>query len=215
MATPGFPVELQNTHPFVANGIAFAHNGALLPKADLWKLLTSDHGRPPARASDSELFFALIRQQTGELGNLYDGACSAVATLQDIFPKASLNAIILGREQMIVVHSSANAHLPTDYFTASGLSPADLPPDHLDRYFHMFYLRRPDGSTLFASTGIDLVGWRPLPPNSVTAVALGTLEMQIRTVPLGPNKSSILEELPPPVQDGAVTGEPLADRPRA
>jgi hypothetical protein len=129
MATQGSAVEARNTHPFLADGIAFAHNGAILPRKQLRMLLSPAYTGQLEGTTDSELFLALIRQRAHELDDTFGGVCSAVATLRREFPDASLNALLLTTEQMVAVHSSEHATVPTDHFTATGLRLADLPPD--------------------------------------------------------------------------------------
>jgi predicted glutamine amidotransferase len=181
-ATPGVPVTEANTHPFLADGIAFAHNGAISPKAELRGLVQSAFRDSVEGETDSELYFALVRQHAQRSGDLFDGVCEAVRVLRERFPLASLNALLLSDAHLIVVHSSENSRISATEFAASGLSDAELPLGHLDRYFQMSCLPLPDGSTIFASTGIDTTGWTPLAPATVTRVDLTTLVLDSRSL---------------------------------
>ena len=60
-ATPTLDVTDLNTHPFVADNMAFAHNGRLLPVADVDALLPDAYRRQVGGTTDSERYFALIR----------------------------------------------------------------------------------------------------------------------------------------------------------
>ncbi|MGW2524200.1 class II glutamine amidotransferase [Streptomyces sp. NPDC001617] len=177
MATSGLPVSPENTHPFVADGVAFAHNGAITPKAQLAALVDPAYRTSAAGDTDSELYFALVRQHAGRSGDLLAGACSAVTHLRSLFPKASLNAMLLSRDQLIVVHSSEHSPIPVKELAATGIAEADLPLGHLDSYFQMSYTRLADGSLVFSSTGLDTTGWTPLAPATVTAVDLHSLQV--------------------------------------
>ncbi|MET0771885.1 MAG: class II glutamine amidotransferase [Candidatus Limnocylindrales bacterium] len=60
-ASPGMPHVDANTHPFVADGMAFAHNGHAHPTAALDALVESVGGPRAAGDTDSERYFALVR----------------------------------------------------------------------------------------------------------------------------------------------------------
>lgn len=183
MATAGLPITLDNTHPFLADGIAFAHNGAITPTDALAGLLDSPTAATVSGQTDSELYFALIRQHLTQIGDLYKAVCVAVSTLRELYPHRSLNAMLLSDEELIVVHSSELVPLPLKEFAASGIAEAELPAGHLDDYFQIAYHRSDDGTILFSSTGIDVTGWTPLPPASVAAVDLETGALRIQTLP--------------------------------
>ncbi|MBC7596423.1 MAG: class II glutamine amidotransferase [Kineosporiaceae bacterium] len=182
MATSGMAVTLENTHPFLTEAIAFAHNGGVLPLDRLQGLLDPAALATVEGDTDSEHYFALIRQhQTAGL-SLFDAVCATVTVLREHFPNASLNALILSEAELVVVHSSEKARIPLADFQASGLSDVELPVDHLTSYYQMSYLRTEDGSVAFSSTGINTTGWTPLPPASVASVSLKTLELSIRSL---------------------------------
>jgi glutamine amidotransferase len=182
MATAGIPVTIENTHPFVTDGVAFAHNGGVVPVSDLRALVEPDILASVEGATDSELYFALIRQYVSHGMTLFDAACETAVVLRARFPKASLNALVLSADELIAIHSSENARIPLTEFQASGLSDAELPLDHLNNYYRMSYLRTADGSTAFTSAGIDSSGWTPLPPATVASVSLRTFEFKTRSV---------------------------------
>jgi predicted glutamine amidotransferase len=182
MASAGIPVNIENTHPFVAEGIAFAHNGAVLPITELRTLIEPELVATVDGATDSELYFALVRQHMSHGFPLFDAVCETVALLRSRFPKASLNALLLTDDEVIAVHSSENARIPLAEFEASGLPQAELPLGHLDNYYQMSYLRNAEGATVFASTGINSAGWTPLPPATIASVSLRTMELKTKSV---------------------------------
>lgn len=182
MATSGLPISEQNTHPFVVGDRAFAHNGAITPKAELAELIGPAYRAGVEGQTDSELYFALVRQHADATGSLLEGTCRAVEIIRERFPAASLNALILTTTQLLVVHSNERSLIPTRELTASGLQHHELPLNHLDAYFQMSYRRLADGSVVFSSTGIDRTGWTPLTPATVTCVDLDTLDSQTRAL---------------------------------
>lgn len=182
MATDGMARYAENTHPFLADGLAFAHNGSLTPAASIDSFIDPGILAGLRGDTDSERYFAVIRSKIAAGHGLFDAVCATVAELRPLFPDASLNALILSREALIAVHASVNAEVPHDLFDASGLSEADLPQDHRTAYYLMRQRRLDDGTMVFASSGLDIVGWEPLPAESVTRVDLATLSVETRVL---------------------------------
>lgn len=168
MATPGLPRCLRNTHPFLVDGVAFAHNGAIAPRDRLRRLLSAGAIADLTGTTDSELYFALVRQYAGITGNLHEGTCAAVGVLRREFPAASLNALLISPWQLTAVHASECAPNPLT--------------GRADDYFQMFWTRRADGSTAFVSSGSDTTGWHPMPLATVVTVELGTAAMNWQSV---------------------------------
>ncbi|MBC7760891.1 MAG: class II glutamine amidotransferase [Candidatus Saccharibacteria bacterium] len=190
MATSGMAVKLENTHPFLTAGLAFAHNGAVVPLDHLKALLDPNLLATVKGGTDSEHYFALIRQHLEGGMTPFEAVCATVTLLRAHFPNASLNALLLSPEELIVIHSSENARIPLKEFHASGLSDAELPQDHLSSYYKMSYLQAPDNSVAFSSTGIDTTGWTPLPPASVASVSLTTMQLKICSLIEAPVEST-------------------------
>lgn len=180
MATDGMAVRRENSHPFVTDGIGLAHNGSVVPTA-----LFRNHLSPEVLAgvrgdTDSELYLAAIRQGVRTGLSLGDAVIETVGWLRSVYPKASLNALVLSADEFVAVHASSFATAPYAEFTASGLAEHELPLDHVDAYYQLSYLRRDDGAVAFSSTGIDRSGWSALPGESVTTVNLTTFELSTR-----------------------------------
>lgn len=184
LATDGMACHAENTHPFLADGLAFAHNGSLMPAS-----LIDSHVAPEILETlqgdtDSERYFAVIRSKMAQGHRLFNAVCLTVAELRPLFPQASMNALILSNDTLVAVHASADAEVPHDLFDASGLSEADLPQDHRTAYYLMRRRLLEDGTIIFASSGLDIAGWDPLPTESVTMVDLATLATQTRILHL-------------------------------
>ena len=190
LATQGLACSTENTHPFLADGMAFAHNGSLEPAGPIERLIGAEQRAQLAGTTDSERYFAAVRTAiaggAGVLGALVD----TVAALRGLYPNRSLNALLLTGEELFAVHASENVPIPLGVFARSGI-PADLlPRHHVDAYYLMRTRRGEDGSIQFASSGLDIAGWEPLPAESVTRVDLRTLTTT--TVPLSQSSSARL-----------------------
>jgi gamma-glutamyl hercynylcysteine S-oxide hydrolase len=176
-ATEGMSVSERNSHPFVADGIALAHNGTISPRAAFDELLKPDLRSSLLGTTDSERYLALVRQELRETGDVPAAVARAVARLRHEFPLASLNAMVLTADLLVVVHASLDSIVPLEEMRARGIRDEELPRGHVDDYFQMYWQRGPRGSVLFSSTGLDNDGWEPLPPESVTTVELATMRV--------------------------------------
>ena len=70
-ATRGLPVSHANTHPFLADGLLFSHNGFIedftaAVRAPLRRALAPDRESTVRGSTDSEYLFALVRQEMAE-----------------------------------------------------------------------------------------------------------------------------------------------------
>ena len=113
-ATNGLAVEPRNSHPFVADGVAFAHNGSIKPMGPLDALLEPHTAASLRGTTDSERYFGVIRQHRQIAPNLAEAVRRAVAQLRQLYPDASLNALVLGEDQLIAVHAHAHSRLPDE-----------------------------------------------------------------------------------------------------
>jgi predicted glutamine amidotransferase len=179
-ATTGLAVRPENSHPFLADRIAMAHNGSVKPIGRLDDLLTPEIAATLRGSTDSERYFGLIRQHRASSPNLAEAVRRAVSQLREIFPTASLNAIVLGEDQMIAVHAHARSQLPDE--DIAEITAADLPAEHLEDYFGMRWARTDSDRVVIASTGFGDLDWRPLESESVTAISMYDLSMT--TLPL-------------------------------
>ena len=169
-ATSGLTVEPQNSHPFLADGIAMAHNGSIKPMGPLTELLEPDTLAGLRGTTDSERYFAVIRQHRRTAPNLPEAVRRAVAELRARYPEASLNALLLGEDQLIVVHAHARSRLPAEDIAEIGAT--DLPAEHLEDYFSLRMARLGGGVVVVGSTGFGDLPWEPMPQESVTAISL-------------------------------------------
>jgi predicted glutamine amidotransferase len=179
-ATSGLAVQPRNSHPFVADGLAMAHNGSIKPMAPLDGLLEPDITVSLRGTTDSERYFGLVRQHRRTAPNLAEAVRRAVSQLRQGYPDASLNALLLGEDQLIVVHAHARSTLLDE--DIEEITAAQLPAEHLEDYFAL-RLARPTADTLVVgSTGFGALDWQPLPSECVAAISLRDLSMTLHSL---------------------------------
>jgi predicted glutamine amidotransferase len=177
-------VRPENTHPFRADGYAFAHNGWIAEAAELDPLVPDTARGLVAGTTDSERYFALvIGAIRGGMSGI-DAVAHAVSLLRGRYPAASLNALLLGPDTLVAVHASSAAEPDHQGMLDAGFTADTLPADHLDDYFTMRMRQDAAGGVTIASSGLGRDGWRDLERESVTAIdAEGRIEVR-SVVPL-------------------------------
>jgi glutamine amidotransferase len=169
-ATLGLGVQDDNTHPFLADGIAFEHNGSLKPLDRVRSMLSPESLEGMIGQTDSEMYFALVREEVAAGLPLPEAALATASRLREAFPDKSLNAILLDAEQLVVVHASAGSTLDAE--DIAEILSYDLPDEHAEDYFALRWRRKEDGTVLIGSTGVAGTDWEALPPESVTTIRL-------------------------------------------
>ena len=174
-ATSGLAVEPHNSHPFVADGIAMAHNGSVKPMAPLDAMLDAEFTASLQGTTDSERIFALIRQYRRRTSSLVEAVRDAISELRRVYPDASLNSLIHGEDQLIVVHAHARSRLLAE--DIDEISATDLPAEHLEDYFALRLARPRADLVLVGSTGFGDPSWERLPPEAVIAISMRDLSL--------------------------------------
>lgn len=169
-ATNGLAVRPENSHPFLADGVAMAHNGSIKPMGPLTELLDPEFAATLHGTTDSERYFGVIRQHRRDAGSLAEAVRRAVVELRGIYPGASLNALLLGEGQLIAVHAHAHSRLLDE--DIEEITAAELPADHLEDYFALRIARPDDATVVIGSTGFGDLDWQPLPTECVAVVSL-------------------------------------------
>lgn len=181
-ASAGSAIAPENVQPFARNGLCFCHNGALVPSSRAHDLLTVSERMQLSGDTDSEVYFQLIlrhRRADPDAAQLLDAVTAAAIELRSLFPDACLNAFVLSASGLVVVQSAGTRPVPHAAFEARGYPASALPSGHHDGYNQLWTLR--DGDTrLVATTGIDLTGWEPLPPDTVTWFGVASHERRVR-----------------------------------
>ncbi|KRE29932.1 glutamine amidotransferase [Mycobacterium sp. Soil538] len=176
-ATNGLAVQPENSHPFAADGLAMAHNGSIKPIGALEALLEPSTAATLRGTTDSERYFALMRQHRPAAPDLVEAVRRTVAELRQIYPDASLNALMLGEGHLIAVHAHARSRLLDE--DIEEISATDLPAEHLEDYFSLRIARPDEATVVIGSTGFGDLDWSPLPPESVAAVSLEDLSVTV------------------------------------
>ena len=177
MGNAGIPVTPQNTHPFVDDGYAFAHNGHISPIDRLDRLLTRESRAKLRGDTDSERYFRFVMQCIAERGDAADGLRQAVAGLVAKFPDASLNALMLTPTCLFGVHINSRASAPIQGLRNLFESEVEIPDRHTDEYFAMDYRLTPEAAHVISS-GVDPDGWTPVPEDTAAMVDLTSLGLR-------------------------------------
>jgi gamma-glutamyl hercynylcysteine S-oxide hydrolase len=158
--------------------MAFAHNGSLEPAGPVERLIGPEQLASLTGTTDSERYFAAVRTVVASGASVFEALVDTVAVLRGAYPDRSLNALLLTPTELFAVHASEGVPIPHGVFAASGIPAERLPRHHVDAYYLMRTRRGEDGSILFASSGLDIGGWDPVPPETVTRIELASLATQ-------------------------------------
>ena len=173
-ATPGIPVAPGNTHPFVHDGWAFAHNGSIWPRDGLLELLNET---PELSGdSDSELYFHALLQRVDKLG-FDDGLRETISDVTADLTPSSLNALLLGDRALTAISCNIGDE------GCPGTTGPDAKAEELPGYYDLRF-RRLEGATLVASSGwADDAAWERM--ENGTAMVLSPGAGEPRTVEVG------------------------------
>ncbi|RBP62786.1 putative glutamine amidotransferase [Brevibacterium sanguinis] len=181
MATAGMAELAENTHPFLARGIALAHNGSVHPVERLREFVTPAELAEVGGTTDTAIVFALILRRISQGEGLLTATVATVRMLREVFDHPGMNLLLLTSQEMIVVHATEGTAILYEHFDTSHLG-GRLPLDHEDHYYRMSWQRLPTGATIVSSSGLDHKGWRligqntamrlPVSPGAETSVRL-------------------------------------------
>lgn len=166
-ATLGLPVSLENTHPFLADPLAFCHNGSIREMTALASLLLPDSLNQVQGTTDSELYFRAIVEQFDD-SSILDAVTSTVRTIQSRVPYTGLNSLVMHPDTVVAVSSY-------DLHAREG---------HPDDYYHLFYRESAD-NIVVASSGWLNEEWTRLPNNSVLTIDRASLDFSITDIATG------------------------------
>jgi predicted glutamine amidotransferase len=152
-ATLSLAVQLNNTHPFTSEAIAFAHNGSISDATNLDGLIGPEQFTHLEGSTDSERYFRLLLASMRN-GNVEEGLRTTVATIVEHQTFSSLNALVLTPEALFAVCCYSDAPL------APG-----LPRD----YYEMGYFSA-HGATVVASSGWQHGDWSPLDNGNILRI---------------------------------------------
>lgn len=169
-ASPGIPHVERNTHPFLAEGMAFAHNGHAHPTATLDSLIAGVGGPRPIGDTDSERYFALVRVAARDMPldrALLDSARRITASAR----ATSLNALVLTEDALTAV-----AWWDEPVIRTAG-------DGETDRDYRLWY-RVADDRVVVASAFVadDGPAWQELRHGHVLTIDRGSLAVRIAGV---------------------------------
>jgi predicted glutamine amidotransferase len=168
-ATPGLAVNPANTHPFLADGWAFAHNGVVRGSDRIEALLPARHRAALRGTTDSERYFRLVLHCAEQTGDVLTGLQRAAALIAHLAGPVSINAMLLSSSRLLAVQGLRGVQPPVAELLARVEHPDHLPQDHLEGYFGLAY-RDLGGTLTIASSGLPREGWTPLRQDSVMDV---------------------------------------------
>lgn len=170
-ATEGLSVCSENTHPFLVDGMAFAHNGSIPNSEKILDLLSEDSKKLVQGDTDSERFFLLIRQRIAEYGDVVTAIRRAVQDVRSLSSLASLNFVLLSKDMLVALQGQGETPAPVESLRAAVTATEDLPSGHDEDYYRLRYRKRGD-SLMIASTGITDECWEALDEDSIITVDL-------------------------------------------
>jgi len=175
-------VVRENLQPFVVDGMAFGHNGALAPH-DLAVAELDDHERQALRGTtDSEVYFALLRRGLRDENTPIEQRVAAgVRAVRALYPEACINAMLIAHGALVVVHARGTVRPPLHRFAERGFDRGSLPRGHDDGYDVLWTTVRESGARVVATTGVDTTTWQRLEDDTVHAFAA---EGGVRSAPI-------------------------------
>jgi predicted glutamine amidotransferase len=150
-----------NTHPFVHDGVAFAHNGSAEPVEAIWDLVDPDLREGLEGSTDSEAYFRAVLTAMRSM----DPAEALMTTAAELRARTTIS----GLNAMLLTQDALYAFADHDPQSAPSLK-------HGPDYFPIRYRREP-GSVVVSSTGYEQPepAWASLPQQHVLRVERGTL----------------------------------------
>jgi predicted glutamine amidotransferase len=178
-ATPGLPIELNNSHPFRHDRYTMAHNGAIFPQDRLDELLPEPWASKLTGTTDSERYFlhvVMCLESDGD--DVVRALAQTIARIEREFQPSSLNAVILTPDRLAAVSSYDRDSIPRSEMLALGYAG---PPEDLDGYFDLHY-RRGEDAVVVASSGVSGTDWQVLPNRHVLVVDRHTLNVVVEPI---------------------------------
>jgi predicted glutamine amidotransferase len=176
-ASPGFAIGMENTHPFIHDQRAFAHNGSIAPNEALEELIAPDLRTTIAGSTDSERYFLALLSAL-ETFSPIEAFQIVLNALRQRLQSTSLNCLLLTPETLYAV---------CDFDPNAPLAQKEAD------YFHLLYQVGPERVIVRSSgLGQDSTGWETLKNGQMLLVERGTLRVTI--VDIAENARNSLQE---------------------
>jgi predicted glutamine amidotransferase len=199
LATPGSPITLQNTHPFVGDSTAFSHNGDFSPADAVDQLIDPRLLAEAKGNTDTERYFLLIRTYLRR----GDPAAAIALAADDIRSQAKVS----GLNCMLLTSAALYVYAGSD--PQSEVSQRRGPD-----YFRLVFRNGPD-RVLVASTGWPQppAQWNPLEDGEVVEIRRGSLRAtRLRARPVAAPVGLIRQRMP--FDREAMRGVPMGQQSR-
>ncbi|MEC3976610.1 class II glutamine amidotransferase [Amycolatopsis sp. H20-H5] len=163
-ASAGMAVSTENTHPFSAGSIAFAHNGFFQLNPEVDKLLEGLNAVPPVGETDSERYFSLVLalMRTNDPASAMLRAATMIGELAEV---EALNTMMLTHQALYAFAFYDEKAVPAD------------PEAHS----YELRFRVSERAVLVASSGWEqpLPTWEPLVSGTVLEIRRSDLRVSI------------------------------------
>lgn len=170
-ATLGFPVRTENSHPFSAGKLAFAHNGSFTASERLDERIAPEVAPLRKGDTDSERYFLAVLSALQHSGPV-DALRSTVRHLVQNYRFSSLNCLLLTPDALYVV---------AQYDQQAERREKE------EHYFRMRYSITPE-HVVVASSGWPQEGWETLPSGSLLVIRRASLETEV--LPIGEGRAA-------------------------
>ncbi len=157
----------QNTHPFLAGSVAFAHNGYLSPRSELDRLVSEAGGRPSQGDTDSERYFSLVLAELRHSG--------PVEALHEVARKIADSAEVVSLNCLLLTHDAlyASARYDEKVITAQGADVAS---------YELNYRVTPGSVTVASSGWARPAPWLPLTNGQILEISRTSLRTAVHVL---------------------------------
>ena len=180
-ATTGFPVVVENTHPFINMNWTFAHNGSIADSSKLRSLLSAERLSQLKGDTDSELYFQLILQHLDNSEDIEFAIKEAIKDIRKLCGQGSLNCLMLNNKKMIAVQAFDQTPAPIETLIDLVGGVENLPAGHDENYYRLQYCIK-NNSVLVGSTGFAGKDWKFLNDDSILTFNYVTKELSISSL---------------------------------
>jgi len=161
-ATPGLPIKVENSHPFIYKDITFTHNGAIRPATALNNEIDPKYLALCQGDTDSERYFYYILTEIDK-SDFITVIKSAVNHIRKNQEYSSINGMIMNEDYYVVIAEYDLTEIPA-IFT--------------EDYYELRF-KKSQESVIVGSSGWNQAGWEILPNHHLLVVNRKTLNIEI------------------------------------
>jgi len=161
-ATPGLPIKVENSHPFIYKDITFTHNGAIRPATALNNEIDPKYLALCQGDTDSERYFYYILTEIDK-SDFITGIKNAVNYVRKNQEYSSINGMVMNEDYYVVIAEYDLMEIPA-IFT--------------EDYYELRF-KKSQESVIVGSSGWNQAGWEILPNHHLLVVNRKTLNIEI------------------------------------